>query len=122
MVTRTLFPIRGRVLVTTLVTMGWLILALGWIVFAWGRYSPFQNLAGVGICALLFVATVGVMWVAEQGLALTVTVATVFGWLSLALYWIAFAWSRHTWLLNGAVLVISLLAGLGLVVMLWLRE
>lgn len=122
MVTRTLFPIRGRVLATTLVTMGWLILALCWVVSAWGRYSPFQNLAGLGICALLFVASVGVMWVAEQGFALTTSVLTVFGWLSAALYWIAFTWSRYTWLLNGAVLVLSLIAGLGLIVVVWLRE
>jgi len=102
--------------------MGWLILALCWIVFAWSRYSLLQNLAGVGICGLLFVATVGVMWVAEQRFALTASVLTVFGWLALALYWIAFVWSRHTWLLNGAVLVLSLIAGLSFIVVAWLRE
>jgi len=110
------------VLDTIWVTLGWLTLALCWVVYAWTRYSAFQNLVGLGISTLLFAAVVGVMWVAEQGRTLTLTVLTTLGWLSLALYWIGFAWSQHTLLLNGAVLIGSLLLGLGLLAALWLRE
>jgi hypothetical protein len=109
------------VLDTIWVTLGWLILALCWVVYAWTRYSTFQNLAGLGISTLLFAAVVGAMWVTEQGRTLVLTVLTTLGWLSLALYWIGFAWSQHTLLLNGAVLILSLLLGLGILAVLWLR-
>jgi hypothetical protein len=110
------------VLDTIWVTLGWLTLALCWVVYAWARYSAFQNLVGLGISTLLFAAVVGVMWVAGQGWTLPLTVLTTLGWLSLALYWIGFAWSQHTLLLNGAVLIGSLLLGLGLLAALWLRK
>ena len=101
--------------------MGWLILALCWTVYAWTRCSFFQNLAGLGISTLLYAAVVGVMWVAERSRTLTLTVLTTVGWLTFALYWVGFAWGQHTLPLNGAVLAGSLLLGLGLLVVLWLR-
>jgi hypothetical protein len=116
------FTIRGKALATILAMIGWLSLALCWTVLAWSRYSFFQNLVGLGISTLLFVAVVGVMWVAEQGRTLVLTVLTTLGWLSLALYWIGFAWSRHTLLLNGAILIGSLLAWMTFVVLLWVAQ
>jgi hypothetical protein len=121
MFTETLFVPKNRVLATIRVTVGWLILALCWTVYAWIRYSFFQNLAGLGISTLLYAAVVGVMWVAEQGRTLALTVLTTLGWLSFALYWIGFAWRQHTLLLNGAVLIGSLLLGLGILAALRLR-
>jgi hypothetical protein len=122
MYTETLFVPRNRVLATIRITLGWLILALCWTIYAWTRYSAFQNLAGLGISTLFFAAVVGVMWVAEHGRRLVLTVLTTLGWLSLALYWMGFAWSQHTLLLNGALLIGSLLLGMGVLAALWLRE
>ena len=121
MYTETLYAPKNRVLATIRVTIGWLILALCWTIYAWTRYSWFQNLAGLGISTLLFAAGVGVMWVAEQGRTLALTVLTTLGWLSLTFYWIGFAWSQHTFLLNGALLIGSLLLGLGILAVLWLK-
>jgi hypothetical protein len=121
MFTETRFTPRNRVLDTIWITLGWLVLALCWTVYAWTRYSFFQNLAGLGIATLLFAAVIGLMWVAEQGRTLALTVLTTLGWLSFALYWIGFAWGRHTLLLNGAVLIGSLLLGLGILALLWQR-
>jgi hypothetical protein len=42
--------------------------------------------------------------------------------LSFALYWIGFAWSQYRFLLNGAILIASLLVCLGTVVTLWLKR
>jgi hypothetical protein len=102
---------RNRVLVTTLTTLGWLVFTLGWMAVAWSRYSFFQNLAGLGISALLFAAIIGVVWVRD----LAATILATLGWLSLVLYWIAFVWGRHTLLQNGAVLLFSSLVWLGIV-------
>jgi hypothetical protein len=121
MFSKTHFAPRNRVLDTIWITIGWLLLALCWTVYAWTRCSCFQNLAGLGIATLLYTAVVGVMWVAEQGRTLALTVLTTVGWLSYALYWIGFAWGQHTLLLNGAVLIGSLLLGLGILAALWLR-
>jgi hypothetical protein len=121
MYTKTRSVAGNQVLVTIWLTLGWLILALCWTVFSWTRYSFVQTLAGLGISALLFVATVAVTWVTEQGRTLALTVLTTLGWPILALYWIGFEWRRHTLLLNGAVLIGSLLLGLGILVWLWLR-
>lgn len=120
MTTQEYFAIRGRVLLTALVTLGWLVLMLGWMVFAWSRFSFFQNLVGLAIAALLFAAITGAMWVVEQGFRPAATILTTIGGLSFALYWIGFAWSRHTLLLNFAILMLSLLVWVGAVVMLWL--
>jgi hypothetical protein len=120
MTTQELFAIRGRVLLTALVTLGWLVLMLGWMVFAWSRLSFFQNLVGLAIAALLFAAITGAMWVVEQGFRPAATILTTIGGLSFALYWIGFAWSRHTLLQNFAILMLSLLVWVGAVVMLWL--
>jgi hypothetical protein len=114
--------IRSRVLVTTLVTMGWLILVICWMAFAWSHYSFFQNLASLGISALLYVAIVGAMWVEDLGFPLVATVLATMGWLSFALYWIAFAWSRHPFLYNGAILALSALAWGATVVVAWLAQ
>lgn len=113
---------RSRLLLTVLVTMGWLVLMLGWIAFAWSHYSFFQNLICLGIATLLYVAMTGVLWVADQGFALTATILTTLGWLSFALYWIGFGWSGHTFLQNSAILMLSLVACVGIVAVLFLAE
>ena len=120
MLTQEYFVIRSRVLVTVLATLGWLVLMLGWMVYAWSRFSFFQNLVGLGIATLLYAAIVGAMWVADQGFRLTATVLVTLGGLSFVLYWIGFAWSGHSLLLNGAILVLSFLAWFGTVVVLLL--
>ena len=120
MTTQEYFAIRGRVLLTAQVTLGWLVLMLGWMVFAWSRFSFFQNLVGLAIATLLFAAITGAMWVADQGFRFTATILTTIGGLSFALYWIGFAWSRHTLLQNFAILMLSLFVWVGAVVMLWL--
>jgi hypothetical protein len=119
---RKCFTIGRKVLATILTTLAWLILALCWTVFAWSRYSLFQNLAGLGISTLLFAAIVGVMWVVDQDLRPAVTILATLGWLSFALYWIGFAWSRYGLLQNGAALIASLLACGGIIVVLWQSE
>jgi hypothetical protein len=120
MSTKEIFAIRSRVRLTLLATLGWLVLMLGWMVYAWSRFSFFQNLVGLGIATLLFAAITGAMWVADQGFRLTATILTTLGGLSFVLYWIGFAWSRHSLLLNGAVLILSFLAWVGAVAALWL--
>ncbi len=114
------FAIRGRVLPTVLATLGWLILMLGWMAFAWSRFSFFQTLVGLGIATLLYAAILGAMWVTDQGFRLTATVLTTLGGLSFVLYWIGFAWSGHSLLQNFAILILSFLAWLGTVVVLLL--
>ena len=118
MLTQENFAIRNRMLLTVLVTLGWLVLMPGWMIYAWSRYSFFQNLVGLGIATLLFAAITGALWVADQGFRLTATVLTTLGGLSFVLYWLGFAWSRHSLLLNGAILVLSFLAWLVAVVVL----
>jgi hypothetical protein len=120
MSTKEVFAIRSRVRLTLLATLGWLVLMLGWMVYAWSRFSFFQNLVGLAIATLLFAAITGAMWVADQGFRLPATILTTLGGLSFVLYWIGFAWSRHSLLLNGAVLVLSLLVWVGAVAALWL--
>ena len=120
MSTTKLFVIRNRMLPTILAAMGWLVLMLYWIAFAWGQYSFFQTLVGLGIATLLYAAVTGVLWVGDQGFTLVATIVATLGGLNFALYWIAFAWSQHTLLLNGAVLLLSFLAWLGAVTWLWL--
>jgi hypothetical protein len=122
MSTKEVFAIRSKVLPTVLVTMGWLVLVLCWMAFAWSQYSFFQNLVCLGIATLLYAATTGAMWVMDQGIMLVATILTTLGWLSFALYWIGFAWSRHTLLQNGAILMLSLLVCGGAVVVLRLAE
>lgn len=112
--------IRSRVLVTTLTTLGWLSLVLCWMAFAWSQYSFLQNLTSLGISTLLFAAIVGVMWVGDLGFAPAATILATLGWLSFVLYWIGFAWSPHTLLQNGAVLMVSFLVWQGMVVVFWL--
>lgn len=121
MSTKTLCEIRNSVLATTLATMGWLVLVFCWIAFAWGQYSLLQNLTSLAISTLLFAAVIGVMWVGDLGFMPGATILATLGWLSFAVYWIGFAWSRHTLLQNCAALVFSLLACGGIVVVLWLR-
>jgi hypothetical protein len=113
---------RHRTRVTILLTLGWLISMLCWLALAWRRYSLFQGLAGLGISTLLFAAIVGVLWAAGRNLAPAATILTTLGWLSFALYWIGFAWRRHTLLANGATLMLTLLTCLGIVTVLWLRR
>lgn len=111
---------RGRVLLTSLITIGWWILMLCWIALAWSHYTFFQHLIALGIMSLLYAAIVGALWVVEQGFVLTATVFTTMGWLSFSLYWIGFGWSGHTFLQNSAILMLSLVAWLGVVAALWL--
>jgi hypothetical protein len=120
MLTQENFAIRNRMLLTVLVTLGWLVLMPSWMIYAWSRYNFFQNLAGLGIATLLFAAITGALWVADQGFRLTATILTTLGGLSFVLYWIGFAWSRHSLLLNLAILVLSFLGWLVAVVVLWL--
>jgi hypothetical protein len=121
MSTKTLFSSRNSVLATTLATLGWLILVLCWMAFAWGQYSLLQNLASLAISTLLFAAIVGAMWSGDLGFVPAATILATLGWLSFALYWIGFAWSRHTLLQNSAILALAYLACGGIVVVLWLR-
>jgi len=109
MSTKESFAVENRVLLTILITMGWLILMLCWIVFAWGQYSFFQILTSLGVATMLFAAITAVLWVADQGFRLAAMILTTLGWLSFVLYWIGFVWSRHTLLQNGAVLLLSFL-------------
>lgn len=121
MSTKELLTIRSRVLLTILATMGWLILLLSWMVFAWSRYPLPQNLASLGISTLLFAAIVGAMWVVDLGFMPGATVAATLGWLSFALYWIGFAWGRHTLLQNCAILSLSFLLCVGAIGVMWQR-
>jgi len=120
MYTEKMSTINNRVLVSTLATLGWLTWLLGWMALAWHHYSLLQNLASLGISTLLFAAIVGVVWVADLGIALASTILATLGGLSFVLYWIGFAWSGHTLLQNGAVLLVSYLVWQGLVGFLWL--
>ena len=113
MSTKESFVVENRVLLTVLITMGWLALMLCWLVFAWGQYSFFQILTSLGVVTLLFAALSGVLWVADQGFRLAAMILTTLGWLSFALYWIGFGWSQHTLLQNGAVLLLSFLVCAG---------
>ncbi len=115
-----LFAIRNRVLLTVLATMGWLVVLLCWMAFVWSEYSFFQNLVGLGIATLLYAAITGAMWVVDQGFKPVTMILTTVGWLSFALYWVGFAWSRHTVLQNGAILMLSLLVWGSAAVVLWL--
>ena len=121
MPTKEVLAIRNRVLLTVLATMGWLVLVLCWMAFAWSHYPFIQNLASLGISALLTAAIIGAMWVVDLGFMPVATILTTLGWLSFALWWIGFASSRHTVLENGVVLTLSLLACGGAVVALWRR-
>jgi hypothetical protein len=122
MSTKGFFAIGSRMSLTILATMGWLVWALCWMAFAWSHYSFFQNLVSLGIATLLYAAITGAMWVVDQGLMLTATILTTLGGLSFVLYWMGFAWSRHTLLQNGAVLMLSLLVVVGTVVVSCLAE
>jgi hypothetical protein len=121
MLSGTLFTIRNRALATILTTIGWLVLMSCWLAFAWSRYSLFQHLVGLGISTLLFAAIVGAVWVLEQGWIPTATILATLGWLSFALYWIGFVWSRHTLLQNGAVLIVSFFVYASAILALWYR-
>jgi hypothetical protein len=107
---------------TTVTTFGWLSLMLGWMVFAWGEYSAFQTLAGLGLWTLLFAAIAAAIWVRDLSRVLVATIGTTLGWLCFALYWIAFQWGRFTLLQNGALLIGVFLLWLGLITFLWLAE
>ena len=120
MSTQEILAIRGRVLLTFLATLGWLVLMPGWMVYAWSRFSFFQNLVGLGIATLLFAAITGAMWVADQGFRLTATVLTTLGGLGFVLYWVGFAWSGHSVLQKFAILVLSFLIWLVAIVVLLL--
>lgn len=120
MSTTELFAIRSRVLLAILATMGWVVWVLFWMAFAWSQYSLFQNLPSLGIAMLLYSAITGAMWVMDLGFKPAAAILTTVGWLSLALYWIGFAWSRHALLENGAILMLSLVACKGIVVVLTL--
>jgi len=113
---------KSEVLVTTLATLGWLSLMLCWMVLAWGRYNLFQGLAGLSIVTLLFSGVVGVMWARDLGFAPAATIMATLAWLSFALYWVGFAWSRYSLLQNGLVLMSSCLAFGAAIVMLWLAH
>jgi hypothetical protein len=117
-----ILAMRNRVRLTALVTIGWLILMICWIAFAWNQLSFFQNLVGLGIAILIYAAITGALWVVDQGGVLVATILTTFGWLSFTLYWIGFGWSGHTFLLNSAILMLSLLVWLGVVTVLWLGQ
>jgi hypothetical protein len=116
------FIIKCRVLVTLLLTMAWLVLVFGWMVSAWSQYNFFQILIGLGIATLLYAAITGTLWVVELGVNPAATILATFGWLSFLLYWIGFAWSRYTWLQNGAILTLSLLAFVSAVTAMWLAR
>jgi hypothetical protein len=116
------FAMRNRVQLTALVTIGWLILMICWIALAWSQVSFFQNLIVLGITTLLYVAITGALWVVDQGFVLVATILTTLGWLSFALYWIGFGWSGHSFLLNSAILMLSLLVWVGVVTLLWLGQ
>jgi hypothetical protein len=120
MFTKTVFAFRNRVRVTALTTLGWSALTLGWLALTWGHYSILQSLASLGIAATLFLAVVGAVWVLDMGLTLLKTHLATMGGLSFVLYWIGFAWGRHTLLQNAAVLMAASLVWLGTVVVLWL--
>jgi len=92
----------------SLLTAGWFVVALGWMAFAWGRYSLFQLLAGVAISTLLFAATAGVSWLSGRGAA--TAVVTALGWLSFMVYWVAFVRGRFGLLQNVVVLAASFVA------------
>ncbi|MFC2046532.1 hypothetical protein ACFLTC_03310 [Chloroflexota bacterium] len=109
MSTKEFFAIRSRVRRTILVTMGWLVWVLLWMALAWSQYSC-QNLVSLGIAMLLYATIARAMWVVDQGSMPAATILVTLGWLSFALYWMGFAWSGHTLLQNGAILMLSLLA------------
>lgn len=116
------FVIKSRVSLTIVVTMAWLVLGLGWMVFAWSQYSFFQILIGLGIATLLYAAITGILWVVELGFNPAATILITLGWLSFVLYWIGFIWSRYTFLQNGAVIMLALLAFVGAVTAMWLAQ
>lgn len=120
MSTKELFAIRSRVHLTVLATMGWLVLVLCWMAFAWSQYSFFQNLVSLGIATLLYAAITGAMWVVDQGVGLVATILATLGGLSFLLYWMGFAWSQHTLLQNALVLMLSLIVWVAAVAALWL--
>jgi len=122
MSTKGFFTIRSRMFLTILATMGWLVCMLCWMAFAWSQYTFFQNLVSLAIATLLYAAITGTMWVVDQGFIPAATILTTLGGLSFVLYWIGFAWSRHTLLQNGAVLILPLLIAGGTVVGLCLAE
>lgn len=115
------FTARHKVQATILITIGWSILGLCWTILAWGRFSFFQGVVGLGISTLLFAAVVGAMWVVDRGLTPAATIFATLGWLSLTLYWIGFMWTRYGLLQNGAVLIALFFVWLGVTVWLWLR-
>ncbi len=122
MSTKGFFAIRSRMFLTILATMGWLVWVLCWMAFAWSQYSFFQNLVSLGIATLLYAAITGAMWVVDQGFMPAATILATLGGLSFVLYWIGFAWSRHTLLQNSAVLMLSLLIVMGTAVGLCLAK
>ena len=119
---RVSFIIKCRVSLTLLLTVVWLVLVFGWTVAAWSQYNFFQILISLGIATLLYAAIIGTLWVIELGFNPAATILTTLGWLSFVLYWIGFAWSQHTWLQNGAILIFSLLAFVSAVTALWLAR
>ena len=94
----------NKVVISMVAFLGWLALMLGWMFSAWVHHSFFQNLAFLGIATLLFAGAVAIIWVGDAGIALIGTILTTLSWLSLTLYWLAFSWSQHHWLLNLTIL------------------
>jgi len=116
------YAIKDRVLVTTLLTLGWLTWMLCWMAFAWSHYTFLQNLASLGISTLLFAAIAGVLWVGDACSVPAIVIVATLGWFSFALYWIGFAWGQYRLLQNGAVLMVSFLVWQIVLAVFWLAR
>lgn len=122
MSTNTRFSEANRMRDTILLTASWLGLSLGWLAFAWGRYSLLQALAGLGIATLFFAAIVAARWACGNDLAFTPAMLATFAWMNFMLYWVAFAARRYALPQNTLVLALSAFAWGAAMVVTWLRR
>ncbi|UCC77613.1 MAG: hypothetical protein JSW37_04420 [Anaerolineales bacterium] len=113
---------RRNMIMTVLLTAGWLAAMVGWIAFAWGYYSGFQILAGLAIATLVFAGMAGYVWLAGVGRAVVTGMISTLGWLSFVVYWIAFAWRRYTLVQSFALLSVSFIVLAALNAVIWLSQ
>lgn len=109
-------------IMSVLLTAGWLATMVLWIAFAWGHYSGFQILAGLAIATLVFAGMTGYVWLVGMGRAVLAGMISALGWLSFVVYWIAFAWRRYTVVQSFALLALSFILVASINGVIWLSQ
>jgi hypothetical protein len=113
---------RRNIMMSVVLTAGWLAAMVFWVAFAWGHYSGFQILAGLAIATLVFAGMAGYVWLAGMGRAVLTGMISALGWLSFVVYWIAFAWRRYTLTQSFALLALSFIVLAAMNAVTWLSQ